>query len=73
MWDLKYGTNEPPTKHTHEPRDQIVVAKGMGSGMDWLFGVCICKLLHLEWVSNEVLLYGTENYIQCLGLEHDGR
>ena len=22
-----------------------------------------CKLLHLEWISNEVLMYSTENYI----------
>ena len=23
--------------------------------MDWKFGVSSCKLLHLEWISNEVL------------------
>ena len=32
-----------------------------------------CKLLHLGWISNEVLLYSTGNYIQSLGTEHDGR
>ena len=26
------------------------------SGMDWEFGVSRCKLLHLEWISNEILL-----------------
>ena len=26
-----------------------------------------------EWISNEFLLYSTENYIQSLGIEHDGR
>ena len=37
----------------------LVVAKGEGggSGMDWEFGVNRHKLLHLEWVSNEVLLH----------------
>ena len=30
-------------------------------------------LLHLEWISNEVLLYSTGNYDQSLGIEHDGR
>ena len=30
-------------------------------------------LFHLEWVSNEVLLYCTGDYIQSLGVEHDGR
>ena len=35
--------------------NRIVVAKGVGvgSGMDWEFGVGRCKLLNLEWISNE--------------------
>ena len=41
--------------------------------MDWEFGVSRFKLLHLEWISNEVLLYSTGNYIQPLGIEHDGK
>ena len=32
-----------------------------------------CKLLHLEWISNKVLLYSTGNYIQSAGIEHEGR
>ena len=53
----------------------LVVAKGEegGSEMDWEFGVNRCKLLHLEWISNKVLLYSTENYIQSLVIEYDGR
>ena len=57
--------------------NRLVVAKGEGkkggSGMDWEFGVNRCKLLHLEWISNKVLLYSTENYIQSLVIEYDGR
>ena len=34
-----------------------------GSGMAWEFGVSKGKLLHLEWISNEILLYSTGNYI----------
>jgi len=34
-----------------------------GSGMDQEFGVCRCKLLHLEGISNEILLYSTGTYI----------
>ena len=36
-----------------------VVAKGGGGGnaMDWEFGVRRCKLLHLEWISSEILVY----------------
>ena len=41
--------------------------------MDWEFGVSGCKLLDLEWISNEVLLNSTGNYIQSLGVDHAGR
>ena len=40
-------------------------------GMDWEFGVNRCKLLLLEWISNEILLYSTRNYIYPLMMEHD--
>ena len=55
--------------------NRLVVAKGErgDSGMDWEFGVGRCKPLHLEWINNEVLLYSTRNYIQSLGIDHDGR
>ena len=55
--------------------NRLVVAKGEGeggSGLDWEFGVSRFKLLHLAWISNEILLYGTVNYIQSLVTEHDG-
>ena len=53
--------------------NKLVVSKEGGgwSGMDWEFGGCRCKQLHLEWISNEVLLYSTENYIQSLVMEYD--
>ena len=44
-----------------------------GNRMDWEFEVSRCKLLHLEWISNEVLLHSTGNYIQLLVIDHDGR
>ena len=55
--------------------NRIVFAKGEGegSGMDGEFGVGKCKLLHLEWIVNKVLLYSTANYIQSLGIKHDGK
>ena len=55
--------------------NRLVVAKreGTGSGMDREFEVGRYKLLHIKWISNEVLLYSTGNYIQCLGIDHDGR
>ena len=56
-------------------KSKLVVAKvgGSGSGKDWEFGVSKCKLLHLEWVNNKVLLYSTGNYSQSPGTDHDGK
>ena len=38
--------------------------------MEWEFGVCRCKLLHIEWVNNKVLLYSTGKYIQYFMINH---
>ena len=43
----------------------------VGSGMDGKFGVGRCKLLHVEWISDEALLYSTGNHIQSLEIEHE--
>ena len=62
-------------KQTRDRESRLVVAKGEGggSGMDGEFGVGKCKLLCLEWISKGILLYSTGNYVQSLGVEHDGR
>ena len=39
--------------------------------MDWEFGVNRCKLLPLEWIGNESLLYSSGNSIYSLTMEHD--
>ena len=62
-------------KQTHRHREQTFGCQweaGEG-GRDWEFGLSRCQLLHLEWGSSEVLLYSTGNYIQSLGIDHDGR
>ena len=48
--------------------NRFVVAKGEGggNGMDREFGVIRCKLSHLEWISNEVVLYSPGNYTNLL-------
>ena len=56
-----------------ENRLMVVKGKRGGKGMDGEFGVSRCKLLHLEWISSEVLPYGTGNWIQSLGIDHDRR
>lgn len=35
-----------------------------GGGMEWVVGVSRCKLLYREEINNNVLPYGTGNYIQ---------
>ena len=71
---IKYHLIEKQ-KQTHRHREQTCGCRGGegGSGMDREFGVSRCKLLHLEWIDNKVLLYSTGNYSQSLGIEHDGR
>ena len=39
--------------------------------MDWELGVNRYKLLPLEWISNEILLCSTGNYVWSLVIEHD--
>ena len=62
-------------KQTHVHGEQTCGCQegGRGSGRDWQFGVSTCKLLHLEWISYEVLLYSTGKYIQSLGIDHNGK
>ena len=38
--------------------------------MQWEFGVCRCKLLHIEWIKNKTLLYSTGKYIQYFMINH---
>ena len=62
-------------KQIHGHGEQTCGCQGGGreSGMNWEFGVSGCKLLHLRWISNEVLLYCTGNYIQSLVMEDNVR
>ena len=77
VWDVKYGTNEPIYQTETDSqtwRTDLRLPKGTGGEWDGL-GVWVrrYKLLHLEWINNQVLLYSTENYIQSPGwnmMEH---
>ena len=41
--------------------------------MDWEVGVSRNKILYMEGINNKVLLYRTENYIQCLVINYNGK
>ena len=58
-------------KQTHGHGEKICGCQGGGggSGIDRDFDHWYrCKLSHLEWISNEMLLYSTGKYIQSLGV-----
>ena len=71
QWPLK-GTL--CRKETHGLGEQTCGCQGGGggSGVRWKLGVKRCKLLPSEWISNEILLCSTGNYIQSLVMEPDG-
>ena len=56
-----------------ENRSVVAKAEVRWRGMDWEFGVSGCELLHLEWINNKILLCSTGNYIQSIGIDHDGK
>ena len=64
--NLIYSTNEPfHIKENHGLKEQVYGCQGGGGGseMDWELGVNRCRLLPLEWISNEILLCSTGNYV----------
>ena len=52
--------------------NRLWLPRGRGRGWEWDgLEFTRCKLLYLEWISNEILLYNTGKYIQSLVMEHD--
>ena len=51
----------------------VAKGRGGGGGMDWEFEVGKCKLLHLEWVNNKVLMYGRGKTIFNIVINHNGK
>ena len=75
MWNLNMAQMNLSTKQKqiHRHREYAHGCQGGRSGMDGVFVVHRCKLLYLEWMSDEVLQYSTGNYTQSLGIDHNGR
>ena len=58
IWNLIYGTNGPfQRKENHEEQACCCQGGGGGNGMDQELAVNRCKLLHLERISNEIVIY----------------
>ena len=62
---------EKKQSHGHGEQTCGCQGGGGGIGMAWELGIDRWKLLHLEWISDEILLYSTENNIYSLMMEHD--
>ena len=61
-------------KQTHRHRQQTCGCQGAGGdggGIDWESGISRCKLSHVGWINNKVLLYSTGNYIQYPVINHN--
>ena len=51
----------------------VAKAEEGGGGIDWKFGISRCKILHIGWINNKVLLCSTRNYIQYVVVNHNGK
>ena len=71
MWNLKYDTNGPIYKIETDSQTQKTLTVAKGRGMDKEFRVIRCKLLHLEWISNKILLLQHRNYTQYPMINHN--
>ena len=60
-----------PQKENHEHGEQACGFPEGGRERVWEFGGKRCKVLPLEWISNEIWLYSTGNYTQSLTMKHD--
>ena len=57
-------------EQTHKHREQACDCQGR---KDWKLGLADEIYLYIEWIKNEVLQYGTGNFIQYLGINHNGK
>ena len=77
MWNPKLAQMNLSAKqkqsHGHGEQTCGCQRGGGGSRLHTEFGISRCNLLHLEWISNEILLYSTGNYIPSFWTEHDGK
>ena len=77
MWNLKYGTNETIYKIETDSQKQktdvwLPRRRGEERGGLGVWGWEMQTIL-LKWINNQVLLYGTGNYIQYPVINQNGK
>ena len=68
IWNLKYDKNE--LTYDRERLKDTKLLRGV-RGMDLLFVISRCKLLHTGWRNNKVLLCSIGKYIQYPVINHN--
>ena len=60
-------------KKIMDVENRPVAAQGEGEGAEWIgnLGLKRCRLLPLDWISNEILLCSPANYVWSLMMEHE--
>ena len=76
--NVKYNANELIYKIETDSQTQktnlwFPKGKGQGGGTNWKFGVRRYKLLSRKQINSKVLLYSTENCIQYLVINYNGK
>ena len=77
FWNLKYDTNELIYKNKIEIHWHREHTCGLPRGKrecveeDSVFGISRCRLSHMEWINNKVLLSSTRKYTQYSVINHN--
>ena len=72
MWNLDTKERAYKTETAYRVENRVVVPKGglREGGMDWEFGVSQCKLFHVGWINDKILLCSIRNHVQHSVINH---
>ena len=70
VWDIVVSKTD---KKTVFSRPVVAKEDESGGGIEYESAFSICKLLYIECISNKILLYNTENYLQYPVINHNGK
>ena len=73
-----YNTSEhinktKPESETQRTEVWLPRERREGEELKQKFGIIRCKLVHIGWINNKVLLCSTRNYTQYPAINHNGK